>query len=69
MAGRATVPDRTREEEGEGEKPAAAAVTPPGGYRLPTADDLAFKSIGGINVIGLWTLYLKEVRRFMKVAT
>ena len=37
--------------------------------RLPSAEDLAFRSIGGINVIGLWTLYLREVRRFLKVAT
>jgi len=28
-----------------------------------------FGTFGDINVIGLWTLYVKEVRRFLKVIT
>lgn len=36
--------------------------------RLP-AKDTTFGTIGDINIIGLWTLYCKEVRRFLKVIT
>ena len=27
------------------------------------------KSMGAVNWVGLWTLYMREVRRFMKVYT
>lgn len=36
--------------------------------RLP-GQDSTFGTFGDINVIGLWTLYCKEVRRFLKVIT
>jgi ABC-2 type transport system permease protein len=34
-----------------------------------TSDTKAVRRYGAINVLGLWTLYLKEVRRFLKVFT
>jgi ABC-2 type transport system permease protein len=37
-------------------------------FRLPE-DGSTFGTPGDFNLIGLWTLYAKEVRRFLKVAT
>ena len=34
-----------------------------------SGDESTFDTFGDINLIGLWTLYLKEVRRFFKVIT
>ena len=42
------------------------AGTPGEGYRLPPRGVPVFT---GINRIGLWSLYIKEVRRFLKVQT
>ncbi len=61
---RATLLDRTTDRDGRSPEPALEAEG-----SLPTADELAFTAPGGINVIGLWTLYLREVRRFLKVMT
>lgn len=54
---------------------AAASHRPPVGragpepaFRLP-APDTTFGTLGDINLLGVWTLYLKEVRRFLKVWT
>lgn len=38
------------------------------GLRLPGART-TFGTLGDINLVGLWTLYKKEVRRFLKVVT
>jgi hypothetical protein len=45
--------------------PSSAADLP---YRLP-AEDSTFGTVLDVNLIGLKTLYLKEVRRFFKVWT
>jgi ABC-2 type transport system permease protein len=58
---RATIRDRADQDDAPRPEPAT--------YALPMAEDLAFTSLGGINVIGLWTLYLREIRRFLKLAT
>jgi ABC-2 type transport system permease protein len=39
---------------------------PPAGTRFPAKGEPVFS---GVNRIGLWTLYIKEVRRFLKVQT
>src|SRR3546814_10125542 len=41
---------------------------PPGTF-LPMNEIPRPRRIGAVNWLGLWTLYLKEVRRFLKVAT
>lgn len=40
----------------------------PNVIRLPGSDS-TFGTVGDLNLIGLWTLYCKEVRRFLKVLT
>ena len=44
--------------------PATAAALPPGNF-----PPMGQPRITGINRIGLWSLYMKEVRRFLKVQT
>jgi hypothetical protein len=51
-----------------GRTPASAPAAGAGalGYRLPNRDN-TFETPFDLNLLGLWTLYLKEVRRFLKV--
>ncbi|MFO1067434.1 MAG: ABC transporter permease [Geminicoccaceae bacterium] len=45
-------------------------MSPPDPFRAPgDAHGATFGTPGDVNWLGLWTLYLKEVRRFLKVAT
>jgi ABC-2 type transport system permease protein len=44
--------------------PTVAAIPP-----MPTSSTPLPRALGPVNWLGLWTLYLKEVRRFLKVAT
>src|SRR3546814_17759938 len=52
---------------GAGAGSMVAAVTL--GTFLPMNEITRPRRIGAVNWLGLWTLYLKEVRRFLKVAT
>ncbi|MFM5893045.1 MAG: ABC transporter permease [Novosphingobium sp.] len=49
---------------------AAIAAAPPAGFpERPNFPDRGVPVFSGFNRLGLWTLYMKEVRRFFKVQT
>ena len=56
----------TRGTPGGGKITSAGAPAGVPGYRLP-GRDATFATPFDLNLLGLWTLYLKEVRRFLKV--
>ena len=60
------VPARDADPTGEGPAPGAAASA--SRFRLAEARS-TFDNALDLNLVGLWTLYVKEVRRFLKVLT